>query len=500
MMENRSRRLSVVARVGLVLAAVSGGRAWADVSPAGCNANLVTLSISRDKLQIVNGETVTYTVGVFNPGPGGPTDKPCDASSVTVKFTCPAADGTASGTTTVLGMGLSLPANHSGDTVFPPVSCVVNLTPGVMSATAQAQAGQLGDLTQGRLHDSVNDDSFSRVSPLTITVLTCTAQVDKEVSCDGGVTFHDVGFTTNDADDTTDFCASWNAHGTTPAENITVRYVVSNTGEADLHNCTVKESNGAITGSAVTIGDVPGSNSTGTSPNNSTPVDITNACSATLASGEPDQADLTCDCTTTPGEITRTAFDRAKFLCLTPGLTVMKQCQPMVQGGTNNFTITLHNSGSADLANCTVQDTFFPGDPTCTNSPTPAPGFPHTVATLAAGGADVQVTGTLTNLPGGQSCNQTVVTCDIVGSVGPKHLTAMDHTECSVTSCVAQIDKEMFNNLSQGLTPQKRAQLALFFARGRAMMMMGMGHGGKFGQGGPGGKRGFGDKQFGGEE
>jgi len=176
-MENRSRRLSVAARVGLglVLVAVGGGRAWAVVSPAGCNANLVTLSISRDKLQIVNGETVTYTVGLFNPGPGGPTDKPCDASSVTVKFTCPAADGTASGTTTVLGMGLSLPANHSGDTVFPPVSCVVNLTPGVMSATAQAQAGQLGDLTQGRLHDSANDDSFSRVSPLTITVLTCTA-------------------------------------------------------------------------------------------------------------------------------------------------------------------------------------------------------------------------------------------------------------------------------------------------------------------------------------
>src|SRR5262245_33562190 len=65
---------------------------------------------------------------------------------------------------------------------------------------------------------------------------------------------------------------------------------------------------------------------------------------------------------------------------------------------------------------------------------------------------------------------------------------------------LAQIDKEMFNTLSQGLTPQKRAQLALFFARGKAMMMlgMGMGHGGKFG-GGPGGKK-FQDRPFGGEE
>src|SRR5438046_4239389 len=126
--------------LGLLLLAVSGGQALAHISPSGCNANRLAVSLAQSRPgNIVSGQTVTYTVGVFNPGPG--TGTGCDVTGTTVTVTCPGADGTPSGQTTVLGTGLSFPANNSGDTVFPSVSCQVIVNPGVTSATARAPAG-----------------------------------------------------------------------------------------------------------------------------------------------------------------------------------------------------------------------------------------------------------------------------------------------------------------------------------------------------------------------
>src|SRR5438105_7968090 len=126
---------SSVAR-GFVLAllplAVRGPHALAHRSPANCNANRLTLSLDQNPAgNIVSGQTVVYTVGVFNPGPG--TGIGCDVTGTTVTFTCPGADGTPSGQTTVLGTGLSFPADNSGDTIFPSVSCKIVVTPGVTS-------------------------------------------------------------------------------------------------------------------------------------------------------------------------------------------------------------------------------------------------------------------------------------------------------------------------------------------------------------------------------
>src|SRR5256885_16287914 len=109
---------SSVAR-GFVLAllplGVSGGQALAHRSPSNCTANRLTLSLDQNPAgNIVSGQTVTYTVGVFNPGPG--TGIGCDVTGTTATFTCPGADGTPSGPTTVLGTGLSLPGNTSGAT------------------------------------------------------------------------------------------------------------------------------------------------------------------------------------------------------------------------------------------------------------------------------------------------------------------------------------------------------------------------------------------------
>src|SRR5256884_3521663 len=267
-MSKTARGLSSVARgfvLALLLLAVSGGQALAHRSPSNCNANRLTLSLDQNPAgNIVSGQTVTYTVGVFNPGPG--TGIGCDVTGTTVTFSCPGADGTPSGQTTVLGTGLSFPADNSGDTIFPSVSCTIVVTPGVTSATARAQAGQstgdrTADLTKGILHDSAVDDPFVRINDLSVNVRTCAAKVDKQVSCDGGKTLHDVGLVSADEDGHTDVCFGWNAFtigGTSmPAEAIQVRYVVANTGTADLFTCSITEGNAGFP-TTVSVGALAG--------------------------------------------------------------------------------------------------------------------------------------------------------------------------------------------------------------------------------------------------
>src|SRR5437762_173272 len=346
-MSKTARGLSSVARgfvLALLLLAVSGGQALAHISPSGCNANRLAVSLEQSTPgSVVSGQTVTYTVGVFNPGPG--TGTGCDVTGTTVTVTCPAADGTPSGQTTVLGTGLSFPANNSGDTVFPSVSCKVIVNPGVTSATARAQAGQstgnrTADLMKGVLHDSLIDDPFVRINDLTVGVQTCVAKVDKQVSCDGGLTFHDVGLVSADDDGHTDLCVGWNAFtvdGTAvAAEAIQVRYAVGNAGRADLLNGSIGEGNPGFPGT-VSVGSLPGACVADVDCGNAQAKCVNGACvfrsgassaacSATLSAAEPDKATVTCDCTPTPGEVQATAFDEASFQCQTPGLTVTKDC------------------------------------------------------------------------------------------------------------------------------------------------------------------------------
>src|SRR5438034_8618 len=330
--------------LGLLLLTVSGGQALAHRYPSNCNANRLTLSLDQNPAgNIVSGQTVTYTVGVFNPGPG--TGIGCDVTGTTVPLTCPGADGTPSGSTTVLGTGLSFPADNSGDTIFPSVSCKVVVNPGVTSATARAQGGQntgnrTADLTKGVLHDAAVDDPFVRINDLTVSVNTCVAKVDKQVSCDGGKTFHDVGLVTSDEDGHTDVCFGWNAFtisGTSmPAEAIQVRYAVANAGTADLLTCTITEGNAGFP-TTVSVGSLAGACVADADCGNAQATCVNGACvitsganhadcSATLSAEAPDKATVTCACTPPPGEVQTTAFDAAKFQCLTPGRAVTKAC------------------------------------------------------------------------------------------------------------------------------------------------------------------------------
>src|SRR5438477_404566 len=455
--------------LALLLLAVSGGQALAHRSPSNCNANRLTLSLQQNPAgNIVSGQTVAYTVGVFNPGPG--TGVGCDVTGTTVTFTCPGADGTPSGQTTVLGTGLSFPANNSGDTIFAPVSCQIVVTPGVTSATARAQAGQntgnrTADLTKGVLHDSAIDDPFVRINDLSVTVNTCVAKVDKQVSCDGGLTFHDVGLVSADDDGHADLCLGWNAFtvdGTAvPAESIQVRYVVANAGRADLTSCTVAENNGGFP-TTVTVGPLPGAcvadvdcgNAQATCVNGAcvfTSGANSAACSATLSAAEPDTATVTCDCTPTPGEVQATAFDEASFQCQTPGLSVTKDCALRDTNGNSAVTITVKNTGTAELANCVVTDTNFT-DAGCPASGTPSGASsavavsPSTIASLEAGATAPAVAGAIAGLTQ-NSCNTTAVTCEIVGSIDPanpaarKKLTATAKDTCE--TCSVKVDKQI---------------------------------------------------------
>src|SRR5204862_125959 len=84
-----------------------------------------------------------------------------------------------------------------------------------------------------------------------------------------------------------------------------------------------------------------------------TATDISTPCSSTLASQEPDKATVNCSCTAGTTTVQVNAFDQAKFACLTPGLSVVKQCTPTVaacgQTATSSFMVTADEDAVSDL-------------------------------------------------------------------------------------------------------------------------------------------------------
>src|SRR6266849_9549642 len=118
--------------LSLTLVLGVGGAAYAHVDPTGCTANRLGLDIAKNKVSIINGETVRYTVNVFNSA--GPSGDGCNVTDTTVRFRCPAADGSPTGTETVLATGASFPVDGSGNTTYPPVDCVVTVNSGVTAA------------------------------------------------------------------------------------------------------------------------------------------------------------------------------------------------------------------------------------------------------------------------------------------------------------------------------------------------------------------------------
>src|SRR5439155_16731676 len=154
----------------------------------------------------------------------------------------------------------------------------------------------------------------------------------------------------------------------------------------------------------------------------SNPVPIDTTCSDTLDAQEPDTATLSCFCTAdlNPNFVT-TAKDTASFDCQTPGLTVTKDCALRDTNGNSAVTITVKNTGTAELANCVVTDTNFTeagcpasGNPSGASSAVAV--SPSTNASPGAGGTAPAGAGAVAGLTQ-KPWNTTAVTGEIGGSV-----------------------------------------------------------------------------------
>jgi hypothetical protein len=128
----------------------------------------------------------------------------------------------------------------------------------------------------------------------------CSVNIIKETSCDGGATFGD-GCSTLDT------------------ANVSIQYRYSNTGDADLYNCRVDETN-------TVLADIPPSITLLTVDLEQTNPRITDQCSTVHAGGEPDDATITCDCgdPTNPFDTTDWT-DGSDFTCETCQVQIDKQ-------------------------------------------------------------------------------------------------------------------------------------------------------------------------------
>ena len=373
----------------------AGGGPRAD--PPTCNANLLDVTISRDKLAAFPGDTVNYTVNVINRSVLG-AQIGCDTLSVTADFFCPGPTGQPDGASTNLFTDVDIPANDVL-AVFGPFACTLpNLAP---PAVALAGANAAGLLDDGVLEGG---SPFLIEKTIGVLILNCLVQVDKQISCDGGVTWQDPGLVFANEDGT-------NGCTTTDGTPILVRYQVHNSGLAPLHACVLTETNAAF--------GAPGLVTTPLLPGATTvfiPALLAPVCSDALENSEPNTATVSCFCRENlDPDDKASASDSADLTCQSsPLLSLTKLCADPGADGTNAITITAAAT-DADLGfvNCHVSDNIFLTDPTC-----PADvgvGTPVTVApadfNLAAGDSQI-VTGSVGPLTA-NACNTASISCTV---------------------------------------------------------------------------------------
>jgi len=300
------------------------GSAWAIQSPAGCNANNLTVDIQRDKVNIVNGETVTFTVTIANPVAGTGCDIKLGAAGLV--FTCPGLDGTASGDeTTLIPADTVLPGFGTG---FGPqvfnIPCVVTLNDGVSVGSARVTAPNALLLDNNATPGSPANIDKS----ITVNVFRPCIEVTKE--CDGAPF----------------------AYGAP----IKIKGTVTNCGDIILHEVTVVDDQAGLlfgpadlaagasadfSGQYDPTGDLCGPftdtvTATGTASDLDVPVEVT------------DDASITCEIETNP--------------CI----DITKTCPPTVAAGTTSYEVSgvVSNCGDVPLENVTVvDDGGTPGEP-----------------------------------------------------------------------------------------------------------------------------------------
>jgi hypothetical protein len=190
-----------------------------------------------------------------------------------------------------------------------------------------------GDFTVGDVTDTVTDTAEA-----TCELIDCAVEVDKQISCDGGLTFVDV-LESDDPDGTAvESCVGWSAFDGNEAEPVTVRYVARNAGSVAL-SCTLTDTNDLVLAEA--------QNFELAVDETFELVDDDQVCSADLAALEPNTAQVQCVCAGFENEEPVQAQDTASFECQEPGLAVTKLCEAQVDD-VNAVTIDVTNPDNAD--------------------------------------------------------------------------------------------------------------------------------------------------------
>jgi hypothetical protein len=370
--------------------------------------------------------------------------------------------------TTTCGVTWNANTSTPGLVIFTPATPLTLAASGSCSISFDEKINNIGVSNPGSILAFDADEGNCNTAPPTpgsaqgsilFNVLSCAVEIDKQVSCDGGMTFFDV----SGVDDTeppsmtlSSLCIGFNAFGANPATNIVVRYKARNTGNVDATCSTSNadstgdttqglfDSNLGILPAGVTVTSIP---ATQTGYMLAIP-DTTVACSSALSASEPDTATLVCQCATgntaEPIIFAPESMDSATFACESPNLAVTKTCGTANTSGNSAVTVSYDSAaGSAALSGCTLTDTVFAGPcvmgaPSSTTVVGSVTGIPATLtdptstATTVTG---LTATGlTNTACTGADCCNQATVNCNVTGSPGPETISASGVADCPIVS------------------------------------------------------------------
>lgn len=129
--------------------------------PPGCTGNKFTISILKDKTQVRQGDTLTYTVTASNID--APPDVACDITDATITLRLPAADGTPTGQLVTLETNRDFPSG-TALVLIGTVQYVVNVNEGVVDIVAEASG-------EGVLHDAPVDHTALIVKTIGTSVV-----------------------------------------------------------------------------------------------------------------------------------------------------------------------------------------------------------------------------------------------------------------------------------------------------------------------------------------
>lgn len=426
-MSRCTRRVTSALAAVFAIALLLPAPALAQGSPVGCDANLFTVTLQRSPGVAVAGETVNYTVNVQNFTVSG-VQTGCDMKDVTFSFYCPGPTGALAGPfgpATNIATNADYPADGTLHE-YGPFACTM---PAPADGFAWAKIDGLGYLQDGSPAPGAPAQIFKTIS---VQVQSCLVKVDKQVSCDAGVTwFDDNGLVFLPSDDGVPVPCT--AVDGTP---IQVRYRVSNAGATSLYSCSLGETN-------PDFGTEPGvltPLAAGSTTDYLYPTDNTAVCSDDFDAFEPNTADVSCFCTAALNpDLKVSASDTADVTCnSTPTLSVTKLCEDENTDGENEITIEVcATAADLGLVNCTVTDNIYLTDPAC-----PADIGDPTSVTVSpanfdlAAGACQTVTGVVTVQD--EACNTVSVTCTIENTETELTETADDVCEAPGEGCLTR--------------------------------------------------------------